>query len=63
MLWDDLPSGESIPVLSLLAGLALFALWQWSDADRLRARLRSLEEELREEDVEYERSGDDAVED
>jgi hypothetical protein len=47
----------------LLAGLALFALWQWSDADRLRARLRSLEEELREEDVEYERSGDDAVED
>lgn len=61
VLWDDLPSSGSISVLSLLAGLSLFALWQWHNADRLRERVRSLEDELREGEMEYEYKDGDLV--
>jgi hypothetical protein len=63
VLWDDLPPGESKTALFLLIGLALFAVWQWSEASRLRERLRSLEEELREEDTQYEYPDGSPVED
>lgn len=54
MFWDDLPRGDSFPALLVLTALSLFALWQWNEASNLRERLRSLEEELREEELEYE---------
>ncbi len=38
----------------ILTPLSLFALWQWNEASQLRQRLRSLEEDLREEELEYE---------
>lgn len=61
VLWEDLPPGEAKPALFLLIGLAVFAMWQWGEAARLHQRLRSLEEELQEEDtIEYEYPDGDA---
>jgi len=61
MCRDDLPCGEFYSPMLILIPLSLCALWKRNEASHLHEQLRTLEEDLREEELEYEYSNGDVV--